>query len=118
MEEVEKKEENELKSKCTLCGLCKHSCPAYNVLLDESVSPRGKATLLRSKVLSRHLYVCTLCKACEEFCTISDIDLVEKIKKARERMVKAGQETEAGKRLVANIRKTGSCVVKGSDLWA
>ncbi|MFC1685442.1 4Fe-4S dicluster domain-containing protein [Nanoarchaeota archaeon] len=123
MEELMIKDEmGELKTQCTLCGLCKSSCPAYKVLIDESVSPRGRAVLLKSKVLSKHLYVCTLCKACENFCTVKDIDLVEKIRAAREHMVKNGQETEAGKRLVANINKTGSCVgkfdeVKGFDLW-
>ena len=121
---MEEKQEagKELKTKCTLCGFCKHSCPAYNVLFDESVSPRGKAVLLKSNVLSKHLHVCTLCKACEVYCTISDIDLVDKVRKARENMIKSGNETEAGKRLIENIRKHGTCVVKSDgitkqDLW-
>lgn len=122
MEEKTQETEKGLKTKCTLCGFCKHSCPAYNVLIDESVSPRGKAVLLKSKVLSKHLYVCTLCKACEVFCTIPDIDLVSKIRKSREGMVSMGRETEAGKRLIENIRKHGTCVVKSDgirkqDLW-
>jgi len=110
-------DKKELKTKCTLCGLCKFSCPAYRLLLDESVSPKGKAVLLKSSVLSKHLYVCTLCKACEFFCTIDEIDLVDKIRKAREKMVAAGQETDAGKELLENIEKYGTCVgpVKAGD---
>lgn len=112
----------DLKTKCTLCGLCKPSCPAFNILLDESVSPRGKAVLLKSATLSKHLYLCTLCKACENFCTISDIDLVEKVRKSREKMVIAGKETEAGKRLVNNMKMYGCCIGKFDpkaklDLW-
>ncbi len=106
----------DLKTKCTLCGLCKPSCPAFNVLLDEATSPRGKAVLLKSNVLSKHLYLCTLCKACEEFCTIKDIDLVDKIRKAREKMVASGKETEAGRKLIENIRRYGTSVGKVDDL--
>jgi len=109
---METENKKELKTKCTLCGLCKFSCPAYAVLLDESVSPRGKATLLKSDVLTKQLYVCSLCKACEVFCTVKDIDLVDKIRKAREKMVKAGQETNAGRKLIANIRAFGTSTGK------
>jgi Fe-S oxidoreductase len=98
-------------TKCTTCGLCKPSCPTYNVLFDEAVSPRGKVVLMKNNILSNHLYLCTLCKACETFCTVPGIDVVDNIRKAREEMVKAGKETEAGRRMINNIRTHGFAVV-------
>ncbi len=98
-------------TKCTTCGLCKPTCPAYNVLLDEAVSPRGKVVLMKENVLSNHLYLCTLCKACEVFCSVPGIDVVNNVRKAREEMVRAGKETEAGKRMIDNIRKYGVAVL-------
>ena len=98
------------KTNCTLCGLCKPTCPAYNVLFDEAISPRGKAVLLKSNALTKHLHVCTLCKACEVFCTVPEIDLVEKIIKAREKMIESGQETAAGRKLIDNIKKYGNAI--------
>lgn len=111
----EEQQATKLKTKCTLCGLCKFSCPAYKVLFDEAVSPRGKAVMLKSNIPSKHLHVCTLCKACENVCTVPGIDLVSKIRKSRESMVKAGNETEAGKRLMENIRQHGTCMGKLDD---
>ena len=98
-------------TKCTTCGLCKPSCPAYNVLFDEAVSPRGKVVLMKNNILSNHLYLCTLCKACEVFCTVPGIDVVNNIRKAREEMVKAGKGTDSGRRMIDNIRRHGFAVV-------
>jgi len=100
---------------CTTCGLCKPSCPAYNVLLDEAVSPRGKVVLMKNNILSNHLYLCSLCKACEVFCTVPGVDVVDNVRKARAEMVKAGKETEAGKKMIENIRRFGYAVVPSSD---
>ena len=108
MDKIKIESGNELKTNCTLCGLCKPSCPAYNVLFDEAVSPRGKAVLLKSNAPTKHLHICTLCKACEVFCTVPDIDLVEKVVKAREKMIESGQETAAGRKLIENIKKYGT----------
>ena len=103
---VEKIQSN--KTKCTLCGLCKTSCPAYKILLDESVSPRGKATLLKRDFPAKHFYLCTLCKACEKNCILYDIDLIEKIRAYRQELVDLGMTTEANKRMIANVRATGN----------
>ena len=102
----------ELTTNCTLCGLCKPSCPAYNVLFDEAVSPRGKAILLKENIQSNHLYLCSLCKACEKFCTVPGINIVDNVIRAREGMVESGKETEAGKRMIENIKKYGFAIVK------
>jgi Fe-S oxidoreductase len=103
---MEKIESN--KTKCTLCGLCKTSCPAYKVLLNESISPRGKAILLKRDFPSKHFYLCTMCKACENACILSDIDLVEKIRRYRAELVDLGISTDANKRMIANIRQFGN----------
>jgi Fe-S oxidoreductase len=96
------------KTKCTLCGLCKASCPAYKVLLNESISPRGKAILLKRDFPSKHFYLCTMCKACENACILSDIDLIEKIRRYRSELVDLGISTDANKRMIANIRQFGN----------
>ena len=111
---LENKEENkeELKSseksKCTLCGICKFSCPTYKFFFDEAVSPRGKATMLKKDFPSKYFYICTLCKACEEACILKDIDTVERIRDFRARMVENGMETESNKGMMENIRKFGN----------
>ena len=96
------------KTKCTLCGLCKMSCPAYKILLNEAISPRGKATLIKRDYPSKYLYLCTLCKKCEDSCILSDIDIVEQIRKSRQEMVDLGMITKANKRMISNIRRFGN----------
>ena len=46
---------------------------------------------------------CTLCGACDIECA-SGVKLRNEIEKARERMVKDGNETEANKKMIENIR--------------
>jgi len=105
-------EKNELKSsgraKCTLCGICKFSCPAYKFFFDEAVSPRGKATMLKKGFPSKYFYLCTLCKACEEACILKDIDNVEKIRDFRKELVDQGMTTESNRTMIENIRKFGN----------
>ena len=105
-------EKTDLKSseraKCTLCGICKFSCPIYKFFFDEAVSPRGKATMLKKKFPSKYFYLCTLCKACEETCILKDIDTVEKIREFRCEMVNQGMTTEPNKAMIENIRQFGN----------
>jgi Fe-S oxidoreductase len=98
------------KTKCTLCGLCKTSCPTFKILLDEAVSPRGKATLLKRDFPSKHFYLCTMCKACEHSCILKDIDLMEKIRDYRKELVDLGMSSDANKRMIENIRQTGNAL--------
>lgn len=109
---MEEEKKNELKSseksKCTLCGICKFSCPTYKFFFDEAVAPRGKTTMLKKEFYSKYLYLCTLCKACEETCILKDIDTVEKIREARAKMVEKGMEMESNKVMIDNIRKFGN----------
>lgn len=110
--QIRKGVENIDKTKCSLCGLCKNSCPIYSVLFNEADSPRGKAVLLKENFLSKHFYLCTFCKACENACILKDIDLVESFRKAREELAKKGIQTEANRRMIANIRAFGNALGK------
>jgi len=98
-------------TRCTNCGLCRTTCPAYNIMLDEAVSPRGKNILMKKNMLTNHLYLCTLCKACETFCTVPNVGIVDNIIRARAEMVRFGRETQAGKRMISNIRQHGNAVL-------
>jgi Fe-S oxidoreductase len=108
----EAKKENVLKkndrTKCTLCGICKFSCPTYKIFYDESISPRGKATMLKKNHPSKYFYLCTLCKACEETCILKEIDVVEKIREFRKDLVDLGMTTEANEKMIKNIREFGN----------
>ncbi|ODS38175.1 MAG: hypothetical protein A7316_00310 [Candidatus Altiarchaeales archaeon WOR_SM1_86-2] len=69
---------------CARCGYCDTVCPTYNFNKDrwESVSPRGKLTLLRRGLTVKDpefldkLFQCALCGACKEVCQ-TDIDLTK-----------------------------------------
>ena len=115
-EEEQKTNENEDKNvlkrndrtNCTLCGICKFSCPTYKIFFDESISPRGKATMLKKGLPSKYFYLCTLCKACEETCILKNIDVVEKIRDFRKELVDIGMTTGANERMIKNIREFGN----------
>lgn len=61
---------------CVHCGFCTATCPTYQLLGDESDSPRGRIYLIRqlletgtANAKSRlHLDRCLLCRACETTC--------------------------------------------------
>ncbi|MFH1210475.1 MAG: (Fe-S)-binding protein [archaeon] len=91
--------------KCTECGLCKNACPVYRAAKRESVSPRGKAMLIKQDVKHGVFYGCTLCKACEVACPLN-LDLG--LKEWRVELVKSGIETEAGKKMIENVRQYGN----------
>jgi glycolate oxidase iron-sulfur subunit len=66
----------EIIRKCVHCGFCTATCPTYQLLGDESDSPRGRIYLIRqllekgtATVKTRtHLDRCLLCRACETSC--------------------------------------------------
>lgn len=109
-EQAKEEIQEEKKTKCTLCGVCRMSCPIYRVFMNEVGGPRGKAILLKQSTPSRHFYLCTLCKACEQACILKDIDLTEKIRKFRQDLVELGMTTEANERMIDNIRRYGNTV--------
>lgn len=91
--------------KCTECGMCKTSCPAYKALQRETVSPRGKAMLIKEGIKNEVFYLCTLCKACEKNCPLN-LDLG--LKEYRAELVQNRVETEATKKMIENVRQYGN----------
>lgn len=62
---------------CVACGLCLPHCPTYRVAGEESASPRGRITAMRSvaeglaepdSTFSDFMDLCLACRACEDVC--------------------------------------------------
>lgn len=93
---------------CSNCGFCKTSCPVFKVLLDETVSARGRAWLIKKEVLAKNVfYQCSLCGMCEKKCP-AGIKLCDEIIKVRKKLVKKKGETEANKKMMEKVRKYGN----------
>jgi Fe-S oxidoreductase len=91
---------------CSLCGFCKAGCPTFMATKSEAFSPRGRAILLKKGVLDKDIFnKCTLCGACEERCP-AKVGLG--LREAREKMVESGNETNANKLMIENVRKFGN----------
>lgn len=99
-------------TECTFCGICKLACPLYKISLNETASPRGKAILLKESLFDKALYLCTLCLGCETACILRNVELVEKIREFRSKLVRKGIVTDANKRMLANVRKYGNAIGK------
>ncbi|MCK5321284.1 (Fe-S)-binding protein [Candidatus Pacearchaeota archaeon] len=102
MEEV-----SEILEPCIKCGLCKSLCPVFKVLKEESVSPRGKATILSDKTLDKIVFECNLCKGCEQECPL-DVKVCDAILKAREAMVLRGKGLKLDEEMIKNVGKCGN----------
>lgn len=95
---------------CTLCGLCKSNCPVFKATKLEPISARGRAIILMDNKNDNIIDIinkCTLCNSCKIECP-EGIDLPAEIRKAREHLIKTGNETTANKKMIGNIRKYGN----------
>jgi Fe-S oxidoreductase len=86
-------EVSEIFEKCIHCGICKGVCPAFKVILEERVSPRGHAISGMEKMLTKAVYECTLCGACDKACHMN-IKITDGILKAREALFLKGKGLE------------------------
>jgi L-lactate dehydrogenase complex protein LldF len=107
---------------CINCGACLNFCPAYHELGtkygDKYLGSKGiilsafMAELLRAKESGS--YSCTLCSACMENCP-AKIDLPAMMKKIRTGLNTENSETEANKKMIANVREFGNPFGEISD---
>jgi Fe-S oxidoreductase len=104
-ENLEEQKRNEIDA-CSLCGFCKYNCPVFKATKKESLSPRGRAIMLKKKHLdSKVFFKCSLCKACENVCPI---DINFRFEEQRTILNEKGGETEANRKMIENIRKYGN----------
>ena len=87
---------------CSRCGSCLAYCPIYKQTLDESLSPRGKMSLLeavsKSRIeyndkISKKLYTCTACNLCDGECP-SGVKINELINTAKSDLIDANKYPE------------------------
>lgn len=98
---------------CIKCGMCKSLCPVFKILKREEISPRGHAILLNEKILNELVFQCTLCMACEEKCPLN-LKICDAMRKAREALVDKEKGLKTNKKMIEEIRKTGSPFVKNA----
>jgi iron-sulfur cluster protein len=100
---------------CINCGSCLYFCPVYRQIFDNYgfhyLSGIGvtKTSFMSdlNTAFEKGLYFCTTCKACKQNCPL-EIDVVELVKKVREKAVKNKIETEANRKMMENVRKVGN----------
>ncbi|MCK4884340.1 MAG: (Fe-S)-binding protein [Candidatus Diapherotrites archaeon] len=88
--------------KCTNCGLCKAVCPVFLVEKKETVSPRGKANLIKNDFITKVMFDCTLCNACKKTCPM-EIDVPAQIRLARQKIT-----TDSNEEMIKNVREAGN----------
>ena len=100
-------EAKEILEPCIRCGMCKSFCGVFKTLKEEAVSPRGQAINLSDDVLSKLVFSCNLCKACEEKCPV-DVKVCEAIRKAREALNLRGKGLKGNDEMIENVRRAGN----------
>jgi Fe-S oxidoreductase len=94
---------------CTHCWLCRNVCPAYKVLQDEIVSPRGKNIAIDSfidnKIQIDWKYFYEYCNGCEACLAVCPVKWWFDAIRAREQIVKNWFKSKANEEMLENIRK-------------
>ncbi len=94
---------------CTHCWLCRNVCPAYKVLQDEIVSPRGKNIAIYSfidnKIQIDWKYFYEYCNGCEACLAVCPVKRWFDAIRAREQIVKNWFKSKANEEMLENIRK-------------
>ncbi len=118
IKEENKKEQFEIFQKgdelysCSRCGTCLAYCPVYKQTRDESLSPRGKMSLLeavsKSRIeytdkVSQKLFTCTACNLCDSECP-SGVKINEMIDTAKSDLIDARKYPEVLDILKARIK--------------
>lgn len=115
---------NEIKTiseQCIKCGMCRNSCPIFEVFLEEEYSPRSKnqiyADYVKSsdkteynKIVDRFVklaYTCSLCNNCKVRCPLN-LDLKELFRNFRYYLIKNGHEPKVHKDMIEKVRKYGN----------
>jgi Fe-S oxidoreductase len=110
----------EIVEKCVECGMCKGLCPVFRQIREETISPRGKAMILKEGIYDKIVYKCTLCKACEKKCPLN-LSLPDAFIKTRAVLVEAGKETKENKEMMEKVRQDGNPfgkeIKKGGKLY-
>lgn len=98
---------------CSRCGTCLAYCPIYKQTLEESLSPRGKMSLLEAinkgkleytDKISEKLFTCTTCNLCKSECP-SGVKLDEMINIAKSDLIDANKYPEVLDMLKKRIKQ-------------
>lgn len=100
-EENLKEEIKEEIKKALKNGIDNEGCAVFRVMRKEQYSPKGKAIILDNNYYEKILYDCNLCGAC-------DTNICNTFQKARQVLVLKGNEIEANKKMLENLKNTGN----------
>ena len=93
--------------KCNLCGLCRQDSLLLQLSGRETLSPRGKAILIKKNILNEIFYIDPLSNSAVIHCP-TNVDIAEEVRKQRVKMVENGMETKPNRRMIENIREFGN----------
>ena len=102
---------------CCRCGCCKDGCPVYEVVLEESMSPKGRNELIRAlyrgiveadERAMRIVYSCLLCRRDEHSCG-AELRNAEATEEFRRHLIRTGSKLlPEHDRLVKNLGNYGN----------
>ena len=111
---------------CVQCGLCLPHCPTYRVTGDESMSPRGRISLMRAVQIEdapvtdevlRSFESCVQCRGCEPACP-SGVPYGHLMEQARETLADASMITPLWQRLAFKPLAQPALLAAGSKALA